>query len=330
MSVHNQISVIKDLHRAYGYNECGALVKKLNNKKLNAADRHIEYGLNFDDLLMIGYKLSGNGTCDYTGLPFIGVDNETYAPTIERIDDNLGYVRGNIAVVGSRANYLKDKFIDKGNQTPTDLELSKEDIKIINAMIPRLHARGYLDALKEKYLPNFKTGEELSKMLDEDWFLEALHRINDRTEEIASGNPPAEGTISLQGVSAKIEVPEEDVSDEADEVEIEAVESEVEKPSLPDDVEIAASYSKLCRALSKVMVVNITFSQYKSIYTNKRCPFTGDELTERYPLILDRSLPLEVGNIKMTSNKIGNAMNSFIDATGLSVFELAKNLKKLA
>ncbi|AXN57890.1 hypothetical protein KASHIRA_02490 [Serratia phage vB_SmaM-Kashira] len=335
MTLQTQISTIKDVNRAYGYTDCGSLVRKLGNKKLNAADRNIAYDLNFDDLLMMGYKLSGNGTCDYTGLPFFGTDNEAFAPTIERIDDCKGYVRGNIAIVGARANYLKDKFIDKNHQDPSDLELSKDDIKIINAMLPRVHAKGYLEALKGKYIPNFATEEELVKMLDEKWFLPSLHRINDQLEEIAKGSAPEDGNISLQGVGAKLEVPEVDTSEEVDAAPLEIdtstpAEDEAEKPSLPDDVEIAASYAKLCRALGKVMTVNITFSQYKSIYTNKRCPFTGEELTERYPLILDRSLPLESGNVKMTSNRVGQAMNEFIDATGLSVFELAKNLKKLA
>lgn len=332
MEIESKIATIKDVNRVYAYKDTGALVRKLGNKKINSEERGFAFDLNFDDLMMIGYKLSGNGTCDYTGLPFFGSENDTYAPTLERIDDRKGYVRGNIAIVGARANYLKDKFIDKVHQD-SDLQMTKEDIKIVNAMIPRLQVKGYLEALKSKYLPCYEDRDSLTDLIDSKNFLEAILLRDEKTEKIIKGASEGE-IITLHGVESSVDtqkLPSEGEQDQA-EVTTKAADPVVDTPEesqLPEDVAVAMGYAALCKSMGKFMPVTITFSQYKAVYTNKRCPFTGEELTERFPVIIDRTKPLEAGNIKMTSAKVGFALNQLLDATGQSLNDLAKNMKKM-
>lgn len=312
MKKYEQISTPQDLTQVFGYADAGVLMRKFSNKRQNAEERNLEFDLNYDDLLMFGDQLRGNGTCDYTGIPFQGDNNEVYSATIERINDKKGYVRGNIAIVGARANSLKDVFLDKSYQN-MEITISRDEVKILNSMIP-LVVEEHLSKLKAKYIPGFNTREELEFLLAGDYILNPPAKVG--YEE--SANEAIKGTQDML---------------EEQEVEREKVKEMIEQHLLlPLDVEIAAQYAKLSRLMFKLGIeVTLTFAQYKSIYSQKRCPFTGQELEgTRFPIILDRSLPLEAGNMKFTSEAVGSAVNALLDATGGTVHDLARNLKKMA
>lgn len=316
MKKYEQISTPQDLTQVFGYADAGVLMRKFSNKRQNAEERNLEFDLNYDDLLMFGDQLRGNGNCDYTGIPFQGDHNEVYSATIERVNDKKGYVRGNIAIVGARANSLKDVFVDKSYQN-MEITISRDEVKILNSMIPLVDEK-YLSKLKAKYVPNFSTRAELQFLLDGDYILNPPEQVDYE----ASANEAIEGTQAmLEEHSADQDVDREKIK--------EMIEQHL---LLPPDVEVAAQYAELARLMFKIGVeVTLTFAQYKSIYSQKRCPFTGQELEgTRYPVILDRSLPLEAGNMKFTSEMVGKAINTLLDATGGTVHDLARNLKKMA
>lgn len=71
-----------------------------NRKKKEAASRGKEFTLTFEQ-----YKhLLSQTVCDYTGVDF-AQSKET--KSIERVDNDLGYIPGNVIVVTRRANMLK-------------------------------------------------------------------------------------------------------------------------------------------------------------------------------------------------------------------------------
>lgn len=139
------------------------------NKKSNAKKRNIPYSLNKDDWLLIMKGIS-NGVCDYTGVLF----DQAYIPTIERIDDKRGYVRGNIAVVSEQANSAKD-YLDK-NTVPLR----------------------FTPSVRDAYLKLIKTSEEDLKAL--------FKKLSDKY------NPDAQGTVTIineeEDMSEKNEVVE--------------------------------------------------------------------------------------------------------------------------
>lgn len=64
------------------------------------------------------YSLLGDTACPVLGVPY--EQNGPYVRSIDRIDNNIGYIRENIQVVSWRANFLKS------NATPQEL------LKLVN------------------------------------------------------------------------------------------------------------------------------------------------------------------------------------------------------
>lgn len=89
----------RDYHREYSMRPDA----KLRQLKRSAAQRGIEFNLSESDIPELGE------VCPVLGVPFYTDDDTTnnYRPSIDRIDNTLGYVPGNIEWVSLRANKLK-------------------------------------------------------------------------------------------------------------------------------------------------------------------------------------------------------------------------------
>ena len=81
--------------------------KLYDRAKARAASKGLEFNISLDDVIVpalcpvLGVKMAAN-----TGT----------APSLDRIDSSKGYIRGNVAVISTRANYLK------GNATVEELQ----------------------------------------------------------------------------------------------------------------------------------------------------------------------------------------------------------------
>lgn len=283
------------LKERYTEEERSLILRKKNHKKDNAKKRGIFYQLPSEAWVLMGDKLLGRGVCDYTGLEFTEVSNHPMYPSVERIDPKRGYIEGNVCVVGHRINLLKDAAFDKNKKiSPKYGKL--EDLELFLAYRKNIENNPNLfQELKKKY-----TIDEYNRQQREK---NQMDRIEDNQSKI-------ELVTSLQ---VEIEIP-----------------AYKEDNSLPLDVEIAAGYASLSRAYQKTgKKVSLTFAQYKAIFNAKRCIFTGALLEEHYPVILDPKDDLHAKNVKMSCQKVGEAVANFVSTTGCSVQELAKNLKRL-
>lgn len=82
--------------------------KILYNARNRAKARNIECDLTVDDIVI-------PELCPVLGIPLVATVGEgrvpmqenTNAPTLDRIDPSKGYVRGNVMVISARANFLK-------------------------------------------------------------------------------------------------------------------------------------------------------------------------------------------------------------------------------
>ena len=80
------------------------LAKKYVAKAASAGARGLEFSLSF-----VTYRrLMARKTCAYTGLPF--KEKGEQKRTLERIDNKLGYVEGNVIPVIHAANQIKSKW----------------------------------------------------------------------------------------------------------------------------------------------------------------------------------------------------------------------------
>ena len=59
-----------NLEKYYTPEELERLLKKYRRKQNNARKRDIEFNLSWEEYLLFGKKLLGEGVCDYTLIPF--------------------------------------------------------------------------------------------------------------------------------------------------------------------------------------------------------------------------------------------------------------------
>lgn len=83
------------------------VVKKYHQLLVSAVTRGLPFNLTLSDVR----KLIKRKTCFYTKIPF---DNTTEAHrrTIDRLDCNLGYVKGNVVACTHEANQMKEHFFE--------------------------------------------------------------------------------------------------------------------------------------------------------------------------------------------------------------------------
>lgn len=303
---------MKDWNKVFTTDEQNRLSRRLLAKQKNALERGIECTLTMDDMFMLGTKLLGHGKCDYTDLSFStiiagtnGDSSHPRYPTIERIDDTKGYVRGNICVVMQRANQLKDNLVDK--RTATTI-IDPIDREIVKAMMLNM-SQAHLDNLKTKYIP-----QQENEM---------------NTEEIMQGALDNVSVVPSPEHSVDSYVPPE----EDDNADLRVVkEAPADEPlNVPDDVAIAKAYAKYCIDFAAVgMNVSVTYAQFKAKYVRKVCALTGVALDKepKFILILNLQVGFAKDNFLVVGDKIGNAITTMMINTGMSVPKITAMLNK--
>lgn len=81
---------------------------KLKQMKASADKRNKEFNLTFTDVK----RLLKRKTCYYTGLKF-NPDDTNLGLTIDRIDNKLGYVKGNVVSCCNAVNSLKEHILER-------------------------------------------------------------------------------------------------------------------------------------------------------------------------------------------------------------------------
>ena len=84
----------------------------LHRTKLRALDKHLEFNLEESDIII-------PKMCPILEVPLkIGTKGEyEYSPSIDRIDNSKGYIRGNIQVISKKANSMKNSATRKELET---------------------------------------------------------------------------------------------------------------------------------------------------------------------------------------------------------------------
>ena len=152
-----------DIKKKFTNSEIKSLEERYHKKVERTKKRGLEFSLTLDDWFMMGEKLLGIGPCDYTNMNFstrsVHGEKDPLYPTVERIDDKKGYVRGNVCVVLQRANELKDRLVDKKTAITIIDPLDRE---IVQAMILNM-SKDHLEKLKTKYIPQQETKMDMKE-----------------------------------------------------------------------------------------------------------------------------------------------------------------------
>lgn len=279
-----------------------SLRKRMAAKEANAEARSIEYTLTEDDWCMFGEKLLGRGLCDYAEVPFTTEPNSSRYPSIERIDQTKGYIRGNIAIVGRKINTLKDFLVDKTRSHIDRMEVCRTDGDLLGPMFVNTSAAN-LEKLKSKYVPveTTTTNSQEEPTMTEPTEIKSELRAE---PDFLTGSPAP--------LTTKVELDHD----------------------LPEDVRMASAYVRWSNVMTGVLKLQfkLTFAQFKAVYSSKTCNFTKKKFVDndKVLVILDRTKPVEAGNVMVTYEKFGLALSNILDVTGGNVADLAKTLKKFA
>ena len=323
------------------------LLKKMERKRQNARRRNIEFTLTVNDWLMLGEKLlvKGKQCCDYTGLPLsnktteFGGDNPWF-PTVERINDKVGYCSGNLCVCCERANALKDSLCDKG--VPSHL-ISKDDRKVVQALM-RNFSEARMEELKQAYVfseekafgkampckakavpePEEKPSAKLIDNLKQAKTVEEYREIQNKSIE-AMNKAIEEGKTTT--------VPSVEPSPTAVTASVVLEEKAKVFCALPEDVNIAEVYAGYARAFANLGVnVSITYAQFKAKYARKYCALTGEPLPEgRKPVLLvDHDKGFSAQNMLIVHPRIEAAVTKLMVDLHMDLRQIAQMFKPLA
>ena len=113
------------------------LKQKYENKKKNAKSRNIDFSLTEDEFIKLCLFLKENKYCAYTNECFVfkstsnGQPKPNY-PTLERVDNSVGYVLGNVIWVTYHSNFIKSKWEDN---LYSQLVFSKTEFKTVQQIL---------------------------------------------------------------------------------------------------------------------------------------------------------------------------------------------------
>lgn len=307
------------------------LLKKMERKRQNAKRRGIEFTLTVNDWLMLGEKLlvKGRQYCDYTGLPLsnktteFGGDNPWF-PTVERIDDKVGYCSGNLCICCERANLFKDSLADKA--VPQHI-ISKDDRKVVQALM-RNFSEARMEELKHAYV--FSEEKAFGKAMP----------CKEKATPVAMKDdaaPEAKPAECAEKVADAPQVEAENSKEAEPEKAITAAVVIEEKAkvfcALPEDVNIAEIYAGYARAFANLGVnVSITYAQFKAKYARKYCALTGEPLPEgRKPVLLvDHDKGFSSQNMLIVHPRIEAAVTKLMVDLHMDLRQIAQMFKPLA
>ena len=323
------------------------LLKKMERKRSNAKRRSLSFTLGINDWLMLGEKLlvKGKQYCDYTGLPLsnktteFGGDNPWF-PTVERIDDKVGYCSGNLCVCCERANALKDSLCDKG--VPSHL-ISKDDRKVVQALMRNFSearmeelkqayvfseekAFGKAMPCKEKAVPEHeeKPSAKLVDSIKQTKTIEEYREVQNKAIE-AMNKAIDEGNTTV--------VPSVEPSPATITASVVLEEKAKVFCALPEDVNIAEIYAGYARAFANLGVnVSITYAQFKAKYARKYCALTGEPLPEgRKPVLLvEHDKGFSAQNMLIVHPRIEAAVTKLMVDLHMDLRQIAQMFKPLA
>lgn len=95
------------------------LAMRYIQKQTAALEKGVDFSLTLSDMR----RLLKRKTCYYSGVKL--TLEGAHALTLDRIDDNIGYVKGNVVACSMSVNYLKNKIFESGEYTK---EMSNKEI----------------------------------------------------------------------------------------------------------------------------------------------------------------------------------------------------------
>ena len=270
------------------------LKQKYENKKKNACSRGIDFSLTEDEFIKLCLFLKENRQCAYTNETFVfksttnGTPKPNY-PTLERVDNSVGYVLGNVIWVTYHSNFLKSKWEDS---LCSQITFSKDEFKTVQQIL------GSKDKVEEQLNNIYK-------------FVKGEATVTTETKE------------KSENLSPKQENNNSDCETKNAITEIEPKIYEVNS-----DVELAQTYSTFATHCREHVDFLLSFNEYKKLMSRKQCQLSMQKFDEEHKkslFVIDKTKAVDVKNLLVVDLKLRHQLDTFIGKMKID----QKTLKKV-
>ena len=224
------------------------LKQKYENKKKNAHGRGIDFSLTEYEFIKLCLFLKENRQCAYTDKTFVfksttnGTPKPNY-PTLERVDNSIGYVLGNVIWVTYHSNFLKSKWEDN---LCNQVTFSKDEFKTVQQIL------GSKDKVEEQLtkIYQFVKGEATVT-------IESKEKNEILSSKDENNNPDCETKNAM-------------------------VEIEHTQYKINNDVELAQMYAQFAEHCKEHVDFLLSFNEYKKIMSRKQCQLSMQKFDEEH------------------------------------------------
>lgn len=257
------------------------LKQKYENKKKNAQSRGIQFSLTEAEFIKLCLFLKENRQCAYTNETFVfksttnGTPKPNY-PTLERVDNSVGYVLGNVIWVTYHSNFIKSKWEDN---LYNQLTFSKTEFKTVQQIL----------SSKDK------VAEQLNKIYK---FVKG--------ETIVS----VESKQENENLKSKDENNNSDCKTKNATAEVESKMYEVN-----NDVELAQTYATFATHCREHVDFLLSFNEYKKLMSRKQCQLSMQKFDEEHKkslFVIDKTKAVDVKNLLVVDLKLRHQLDTFI------------------
>ena len=257
------------------------LKQKYENKKKNAHSRGIDFSLTEYEFIKLCLFLKENRQCAYTNETFVfkattnGTPKPNY-PTLERVDNSIGYVLGNVIWVTYHSNFLKSKWEDS---LCSHITFSKAEFKTVQQIL------GSKDKVEEQ--------------------LNNIYKFVKGEATVTTESKEKNGILSSK-----------DENNNSDcQVKNAITEIEPAPYQINNDVELAQTYSNFAEHCRHHVDFLLSFNEYKKLMSRKQCQLSCikfDEEHKKSLFIVDKTKTVDVNNLLVVDLKLRHQLDTFI------------------
>lgn len=275
------------------------LKQKYENKKKNAKSRNIDFDLTEDEFIKLCLFLKENRQCAYTNETFVfkattnGTPKPNY-PTLERVDNSVGYVLGNVIWVTYHSNFIKSKWEDN---LYSQLTFSKAEFKTVQQIL------GSKNKVEEQLnnIYQFVKGEST-----------VTTESKEKNEILKSKEENNNSDCQVKNATNEVE-------------------SKMYK--INTDVELAQMYAQFAEHCKEHVDFLLSFNEYKKLMSRKQCQLSGikfDEEHKKSLFVVDKTKAVDVKNLLVIDLKLRHQLDTFIGKMKMNNKELKKVFRNLS
>lgn len=275
------------------------LKQKYENKKKNAKSRNIDFDLTEDEFIKLCLFLKENRQCAYTNETFVfkattnGTPKPNY-PTLERVDNSVGYVLGNVIWVTYHSNFIKSKWEDN---LYSQLTFSKAEFKTVQQILSS----------------KVKVEEQLNN----------IYKFVKGESIVTTESKQENENLSPKQENNNSDCKTRNATDE--------VESKIYEVNT--DVELAQTYATFATHCREHVDFLLSFNEYKKLMSRKQCQLSMQKFDEEHKkslFVVDKTKAVDVNNLLVVDLKLRHQLDTFIGKMKLNNKELKKVFSNLS